>query len=222
MIWRHGRTEWNADGRMQGQTDVALDEVGLRQARQAAPLLAAEEPLAIVSSDLARAKSTAEALASLTGLTVRLDPRLRETCFGPWQGLTQDQIQPRWPDEYARWRRGEPPGRMETPDEVAGRMRDAIDGALATTDGTLVVVSHGGSARRAVQALLGWSDGVMGRLSPLANCRWTELRHTTQGWRMHAHNAGPLSGAAGSAAPLAAADVEPESDEQLTSSPTPR
>jgi broad specificity phosphatase PhoE len=225
LIWRHGRTEWNATGRMQGQTDVPLDDVGVQQAIQAAPLLAAEGPDAIVSSDLRRASRTAEALAALTGLTVSVDPRLRETGFGPWQGMTQPQIAERWPVEYAQWKRGDAPGiaGIETPAEVIARMRAALDDALAAVDGTLVVVCHGGAARRAVQALTGWSDEVAAQLAALGNCRWTELRlSSSRGWRVYAHNVGPLTGAAGIDVPSTAADAEPTSEEELTSSPTSR
>jgi len=222
LIWRHGRTEWNAVGRMQGQSDVALDETGVRQAHEAAPLLAAEQPDSIVSSDLARARDTAAALAGLTRLPVAVDKRLRETYFGPWQGLTTGEIAERYPDEYARWTSGKgfTVDGAETPAEVAVRMVAAIEDALAATDGTLVVVTHGAAARRAVGGLLGWDDDVVGKLGPLGNCRWTELRHTATGWRMHAHNAGPLAGAAGPHTPTAAADVEPPAAEYLTPAPT--
>ncbi|MDQ1655803.1 MAG: glucosyl-3-phosphoglycerate phosphatase, partial [Cryptosporangiaceae bacterium] len=152
LLWRHGRTEWNAAGRMQGQSDVALDDTGRAQAREAAPLLAAEQPDAIVSSDLVRAHDTALVLAALTGLPVRTDPRLRESNFGPWQGLTSEEIAERFPEPHALWRQGKAftvPG-AETPDEVAARMLAGIEDALDATDGTLVVVSHGAAARRAV------------------------------------------------------------------------
>jgi glucosyl-3-phosphoglycerate phosphatase len=223
LIWRHGRTEWNAAGRIQGQTDVPLDETGVRQAVEAAPFLAAERPDAIVSSDLQRAKRTADALAALTGLPISVDARLRETGFGPWQGLSHTELEERWPAEYAVWKRGdtpEVPG-IERPAEVVARMRDALTDALATVDGTLVVVCHGGAARRAVQALTGWSDEVAAQLAALGNCRWTELRFSsTRGWRLHAHNVGPLTGAAANDEPSTAADAEPAAEDELTSSPT--
>jgi len=224
LIWRHGRTEWNAIGRMQGQSDVALDETGVRQAHEAAPLLAAERPDAIFSSDLSRARVTAEALGDLVRLPVKLDERLRETCFGPWQGLTTEEIAAQFPDEYACWTSGK--GFVvegaEQPHQVSERMAAAIDDALEASDGTLVVVTHGAAARRAVAGLLGWADDVVGKLGPLGNCRWSELRHTATGWRLHAHNAGPLAGAAGPHTPLAAADVEPPTAEYLTPAPTHR
>jgi len=224
LIWRHGRTEWNATGRMQGQSDVALDETGIRQAHEAAPLLAAEEPDAIVSSDLARARVTAEVLAGLLSLPVALDERLRETYFGPWQGMTSEEIAAAYPHEFAAWTRGEhfSVAGAEKHAEVERRMVAGIEDALDATDGTLVVVTHGAAARRAVGALLGWSVEVIGKLGPLGNCRWTELRHTTTGWRLHAHNAGPLVGAAGPHTPTAAADVEPPAAEYLTPAPTHR
>ncbi|SHN25983.1 histidine phosphatase family protein [Cryptosporangium aurantiacum] len=222
LIWRHGRTEWNAAGRIQGQTDVPLDEIGVQQAIQAAPLLAAEGPDAIVSSDLQRAKRTADALAAVTGLPVSVDARLRETGFGPWQGLSHTELAERWPDEYAVWKRGETPELpgIERPADVIARMREALTDALGAVEGTLVVVCHGGAARRAVQALTGWSDEVAAQLAALGNCRWSELRHsTTRGWRLHAHNVGPLSGAAANDEPSTAADAEPAAEEELTSSP---
>ncbi|TQS39580.1 histidine phosphatase family protein [Cryptosporangium phraense] len=225
LIWRHGRTEWNATGRIQGQTDVPLDATGVQQALQAAPLLAAEEPDAIVSSDLQRAKRTADALGELTGLPVAVDVRLRETGFGPWEGLSHTELEERWPAEYAVWKRGETPEvpGIERPADVVARMGAAVSDALAAVDGTLVVVCHGGAARRAVQALTGWPDEVAAQVSALGNCRWTELRlSSTRGWRLHAHNVGPMTGVAANDEPSTAADAEPATDEELTSSPTSR
>ena len=87
LLLRHGQTSWNAEDRFQGQTDVDLDDVGRRQASRAARLLAALQPHALVSSDLRRARDTAAALATLTGLEAVSDPRLRETYAGAWQGI---------------------------------------------------------------------------------------------------------------------------------------
>ena len=70
VLWRHGQTQWNVEGRFQGQSDIPLDLVGEQQAERAARLLAALQPSAIYSSDLARAAMTAAPLARLTGLTV--------------------------------------------------------------------------------------------------------------------------------------------------------
>src|SRR5690606_18245837 len=88
ILWRHGHTEWNAERRVQGHSDVPLSALGHAQAAEAAPLLAAFAPDAIVSSDLRRCTETAAALARHTGLPVRRDPRLRERYYGEWEGLT--------------------------------------------------------------------------------------------------------------------------------------
>ncbi len=97
IVWRHGRTEWNVSSRVQGHTDVDLDDIGLREAAEAAPAIAAFGPDLIVSSDLRRAAHTAAALAEVTGLPVEYDARLRERDFGPWQGLTVAEIERDYP-----------------------------------------------------------------------------------------------------------------------------
>ena len=92
IIWRHGRTEWNATDRVQGHSDVDLDVVGVAQAAESAARIAAHGPDLIVSSDLRRAARTAAVLASITGRTVDYDNRLRERHYGPWQGLRLVEI----------------------------------------------------------------------------------------------------------------------------------
>ncbi|MGZ6825872.1 MAG: histidine phosphatase family protein, partial [Mycobacteriales bacterium] len=88
VLLRHGRTAHNADGRIQGQLDVGLDEVGRVQADALGTVFAAEPPSVVVSSDLSRAQDTALAVSRHVGLPLHLDERLRETHFGQWQGLT--------------------------------------------------------------------------------------------------------------------------------------
>ncbi len=192
IVWRHGNTDWNAAGRVQGQSDVPLNDLGREQARAAAPLLAALRPDVIVASDLRRAADTAAALAAVTGLPVRPDPRLRERYFGLWQGLLLTEAAERHPDEYARWRAGEPdPGAgIETLDDLGKRMGAALQEA-ADAGGTVVVATHGGAARQGVGQLLGWEHGVLRTIGPLQNCHWTELRHDdARGWHLRAHNVG--------------------------------
>src|SRR5688572_16900664 len=92
IVWRHGNTDWNAQGRVQGQTDVPLNDLGRQQAVDAAELLVRLKPDVIVASDLRRAVDTAAALGALTGLSVRPDPRLRERFFGDWQGSTMVEV----------------------------------------------------------------------------------------------------------------------------------
>src|SRR5690606_39621881 len=88
ILLRHGQTEWNAADRMQGQIDTDLTELGRRQAKEAARELVSRNAIAIVSSDLRRAHETALAFADHTDVPITVDPRLRETHLGEWQGLT--------------------------------------------------------------------------------------------------------------------------------------
>ncbi|MFC0532640.1 histidine phosphatase family protein [Phytohabitans kaempferiae] len=194
IVWRHGNTDWNATDRVQGQTDTPLNDLGHEQAAAAAPLLAAFHPDAIVASDLRRAADTASALAALTGLPVRTDPRLRERSYGKWQGLTMAEVAERFPAEHARWRAGEQPQScdVETLDDLGKRVGQALqEAADQVPGGTIVVATHGGAARQGCGFLLGWSTDVLRRVGPLQNCHWTDLGHDPiRGWWLRAHNAG--------------------------------
>jgi glucosyl-3-phosphoglycerate phosphatase len=193
LIWRHGQTAWNALRQTQGQLDIDLNDAGLAQADAAAALLAARRPDLIVSSDLSRAASTARPLALLCGLPVTLDKRLRERDFGPWQGLLPNEIEERWPEEYQHWQHtGESvlPG-IESIDDLAVRAAAAFaDAAEQVGDGTAVLATHGGAAKAGTTHLLGWPVHVGHALKVLDNCHWTELRKTSMGWQLFAHNLG--------------------------------
>jgi broad specificity phosphatase PhoE len=106
LLWRHGQTGWNAEDRFQGHADIDLDDVGRAQVARAARLLARLRPARIVSSDLRRAHHTALALASLTGLEVTCDRRLRETSYSAWEGMTAAEIDERHPGARDAWRAG--------------------------------------------------------------------------------------------------------------------
>lgn len=200
VLWRHGRTEWNATRRFQGQIDVALDDTGRAQARQAAQQLAQLPPSAIVASDLSRAQDTAAALAALAGLSVQTDERLRETNAGSWQGLDRTELLAAHGPELAAWAGGSDlrPGGGERRSEVAQRMVEAIEDALVEvpSDGTLVVVTHGGAARAAVGQLLDLPIANWAILGVLTNCAWTVLSEQPPDsglrWRLEEYNARSL------------------------------
>lgn len=197
IVWRHGRSEWNATGRFQGQADADLDDTGRAQAAAAAAVLAAVRPDLIVASDLARARDTAGALAEVTGLPVETDDRLRERHYGRWQGLTRAEIEERYPEDFASWLAGAPvtAGGIEPWEDVGKRVRMALEEVAARVpDGTVVVASHGGAARQGVAALLGWPYAVSRSLMPLRNCHWSDLRTGNSGWRLYAHNVGVSGG----------------------------
>ncbi|WP_129669821.1 histidine phosphatase family protein [Phytoactinopolyspora endophytica] len=197
VLWRHGRTEWNAAGRFQGQTDVDLDEVGLQQARETAARLASLEPELLIASDLKRTRDTMATLAALTGSGFEFDPRLRETYAGEWQGCTSAEISARWPDEFKAWRAGDPLLRVgggETRQEVADRMVSAVRDAAARLpqDGLAVLTTHGGAARLGIAALIGMPLKLFTNIGGLSNCSWSMLREGDDGWILVEHNAGTL------------------------------
>lgn len=156
LLVRHGETDWNADGRLQGQTDRPLSEYGRRQARQLADELADEDFAAIYASDLSRAHETAEIVGERLGLPVSLDPDLREKNWGTWEGLTpveRDRV------EFVG----------ESTEAHQERMLLALRRISEShPDGDRVlVVTHGGSMRRVQTAALGWA------LPVVENCgRW--------------------------------------------------
>ncbi|MFI2349467.1 histidine phosphatase family protein [Streptomyces sp. NPDC019443] len=196
VLWRHGQTSWNLERRFQGSTDIELTETGVSQARRAARLLASLRPDAIVASDLKRAAATAGELAEVTGLDISYDAALRETYAGAWQGLTHDEIVARYGEQYAAWKRGEPVrrggGELET--EVADRAAPVVlhHAEKLPDDGTLVVVSHGGTIRTTIGRLLGLEAHHWESLGGLSNCCWSVLGEGARGWRLLEHNAGTL------------------------------
>jgi len=197
VLWRHGRTAWNAEARFQGTTDVALDEVGVAQADRAARDLATLDPDLIVSSDLERARVTAEALAALTGLVVTTDPGLRETYAGTWQGMVRDEIIAADGETFRRWAAGDDvrPGGGELRSEVADRVTEAVlrHAEALPAGGTLVVASHGGAIRACLGTLLGLPHEHWPVLGGLVNCAWSVLEEMPGGrWRLLEHNARSL------------------------------
>jgi len=197
IVWRHGNTDWNAGNRVQGQTDVSLNDLGRQQAVDAAELLVKLRPSAIVSSDLRRSADTAAALAALTGLSISYDKRLRERYFGAWQGHTMTEVAQLFPDQHARWQAGqEVGGDVESLDELGRRVSDAVldAAALAPPGGTVVVATHGAAARQGVGHLLGWPIEQLRTLRALQNCHWLELTlDEKRGWQVAAYNVGPFS-----------------------------
>jgi glucosyl-3-phosphoglycerate phosphatase len=199
LLWRHGRTEYNASARLQGQVDIPLDDVGGWQAGQAAEDIARRHrPTRIVTSDLGRAVATAQALGDLVGVDVEVDERVRERAFGEWEGLTSEEIAARWPEEHRVWRSGGDPARdgAETRREVAERMVEAVEDHAARTpdDGTLVVVSHGAAITLGLTALLGLDAVAWRGIVGLHNAHWATLQFSRSGrpaWRMESHNLGP-------------------------------
>jgi len=150
LLVRHGETDWNAEGRLQGHTDRPLSDFGRRQARQLADELEGEEIEAIYSSDLARARETAEIVGERLGLAVELDPDLREKDWGNWEGLTAVERD-----------------RVEFVGESTEAHQERLLRALRRIserhpgEGRVLVVTHGGSMRRVQTAAIGMALPVV-------------------------------------------------------------
>ena len=161
---RHGETSWNREGRWQGHTDIALNETGHGQARALGELLRGRDIGRIHTSDLARARQTAETAAEILGISeVVVDAALRERSFGIFEGLTRRECEERHPDLWTSYRadpRQVPPG-AESQEALAERVHAAVGRAVArrhaADDLPVLVVSHGGSIR----ALLARVTGTM-------------------------------------------------------------
>jgi alpha-ribazole phosphatase len=144
---RHGQTDWNLEGRYQGQSDVPLNKNGQTQAHLLAEQLQGRSFTTIYTSDLRRAKDTAEIIALTLHLPIQVDSRLREINQGDWEGQQVDAIKSRYTDLWEKRAQDpasvRPPG-GETVSEVATRVHAAFDDiAVSHPGGSIMVVSHG-------------------------------------------------------------------------------
>lgn len=198
IIWRHGRTEWNATGRFQGQADIGLDDLGRQQAADAAAVLSTIKIDSVVASDLSRARDTAQTLADLVGLEVSYDPRLREIHVGSWEGLTAQDIADLDPDFAPAYTRGEDVRRSasgESTTEVARRVGQALRDIVAkAADGsTVLAVMHGLAGKVGTCWFLDLPYRCWHSFAGMDNCHWIDLRNDAGSWRLHGYNLGALS-----------------------------
>ena len=196
ILWRHGQTDWNVQNKFQGHTDIPLNSVGEYQAKHAARLVVDMKPTSILSSDLSRAHTTAKALADLNGLEITIDPRLRETNCGKWEGLTGEEIRAVDLDNLREWSLGgdNPAGGTgDRRSEVGARAKAAIEDFLAGKDGeTLIVATHGGTARAIIGMYLELPIPYWSKIGGLSNASWSVLSHSPKGWLLTEHNAGSI------------------------------
>lgn len=146
ILIRHGETDWNVEGRYQGQADPPLNAQGLDQAHLLAEALADVELQVLYSSTLGRARQTAQVLTETLGLTLHLEPRLMEIHQGDWQGRLRADIGARYPDLFRRWETEPwdvtPPG-GEHLRQVQARVYAAVDDIVARHQGGRIgLVTH--------------------------------------------------------------------------------
>lgn len=183
ILWRHARTEYNAEGRLQGSLDVPLGQEGRSQAAAAAHAILERygaEPR-IVSSPLSRALDTADELATLTDAEVIADEAFTQRPYGAWEGLTWADVQARWPEEFERRKRGEDPdipgwGRSA---DVARRVKAGLVEHW-DPDQVTVVVSHGSAIQLGLTVVLGL-DPLSRALGSVPHAAWHEIRRVESG-----------------------------------------
>ncbi len=197
VLWRHGRTAWNLANRAQGHLDVPLDPVGVAQAGRAARRLATLQPAFLWSSDLRRARETAETLRRVTGLDVREDARLREYDVGLRGGLTWAEFGQRHPQEHARFV-SDPHYRLpgaELSADVFARMAAVLhEAARAVPPGGVgVLVGHGAALASGVVGFFGAPVSQRNMFAVMDNCAWAVLHeHRARGWQLLDYNARTL------------------------------
>lgn len=145
---RHGETAWNAEGRVQGQLDIPLNDTGRAQARATAAALAGRDFSAIYCSDLARVRQTAEPTARRLALPVAYDPALRERHYGMFESLTYVEVKEKHPVEYGRFRERDPDFDFQGGESLRG-FNDRVMGVLAQllerhAGEQILVFTHGG------------------------------------------------------------------------------
>ena len=196
ILWRHGQTDWNVANKFQGHTDIPLNAVGEYQVRHAARLVVDMKPTAIISSDLSRARNTAQALSDLNGLPIHIDARLRETNCGKWEGLTGEEIRAIDHENLKEWSLGgdNPAGGTgDRRSEVGARAKAAIEDFLAGKDNeTLIVATHGGTARTVIGMYLELPIPLWSKIGGLSNASWSVLSDSPKGWLLTEHNAGSI------------------------------
>ena len=188
---RHGETSWNVDARIQGQTDIDLNDTGRWQARRVGQALAAEPISAVYSSDLMRAHETARSIGQAAGISVIPHKGLRERSFGSFEGKTFDEIHRQWPEQAQNWRKRlpewQPPEGGESLLELRERVgRTVQELAARHPGGQIVLVAHGGvldalyriATGQAVNSPRTWElpNGAINRLL------WSPEGFTLVGW----------------------------------------
>ncbi len=157
---RHGESTYNAEGRVQGQSDVPLSELGLRQGHAVAAALRQMSIEAIISSPLQRAYKTAEIAAESLGLAVRTDDRLKELNAGVFQDKLRSELETLYPKEFARWTSGDTDfviPRGESRNDLKRRGMEVLREIAAEEHQSVAVIGHGRLLITALKGLLGIS-----------------------------------------------------------------
>ena len=185
ILVRHGETDWNAEGRIQGMLDVPLNALGVRQAELVAAELADTIDVAeLVSSDLVRTRETTKPINEATGFEPRFDARIRERHFGVWQGKTYEEWRVLDAEGMARYNAGDPdygPEGGETATQFLARCVSAVSELVTISkERTLILVTHGG----VVSSMVRHAQG----LNPQSARTWSVPNASISEWRVESVN----------------------------------
>jgi probable phosphoglycerate mutase len=193
LLVRHGVTAWNREGRFQGHLDPPLSDAGQHEARLVAVRLAADDglrPARVISSTLARARQTADAIADVASTSVEGDARLIEIGQGEWEGRTHAELEVEDAERYREWRSAagvrQPPG-GEPIEEATRRVRALLDDVIANDRWPTCLVSHGGTLRILAHELLDLRDG-RSRAMDVDNASLSVVARVEGLWRLERWN----------------------------------
>jgi probable phosphoglycerate mutase len=202
ILIRHGETVWNREARWQGHLDSDLTPAGLQQAQAIAGRLARVDFAALYSSDLGRAKRTAEHISVATGRPVLTEPGLRERALGVFQGLTLGEIRERFPQEFGRFQQRDPDHVIPEGESLRGKHERAVACleriARVHAGASVIIVTHGGVLDSAFRLALGLPLSHLRRWV-LYNGSLNTFLHDNGDWSLgtwgdisHLHRAGTL------------------------------
>ncbi|WP_018132446.1 histidine phosphatase family protein [Effusibacillus pohliae] len=173
---RHGETLWNRQARLQGSQDIPLSDIGIEQARTAAAHLSKERWDLLYSSDLSRAKHTAECINQRLNVPHYLEPGLRERNYGSLEGMTRDEIEARYPGVLSQPDQHPIPG-LETYEALSQRVRETVESIAQRHPGKrILIVTHGGTINAFLHAITGQRAGA------IDNTAITRVRYDCGRW----------------------------------------
>ena len=186
-IVRHGETAWNAEHRVQGQLDIPLNEIGFRQAQAVGGVLKEERFDAIYSSDLVRARQTADPIASFLSLKILLEKDLRERHYGIFERLTYAEVKIRYPEDYARFEAREPDYAFRTGESLKDFSERSIKIITAIADRhqgqSILVFTHGGVLDKLYRFITGLPLSAP-RNFGIPNAGLNRIEVTPSGWQI--------------------------------------
>jgi len=186
-IVRHGETAWNAEHRVQGQLDIPLNEIGLRQAQAVGLALGQERFDAIYSSDLVRARQTAAPIANLLSMNLLIEQNLRERHYGIFERLTYAEVRTKYPEDYARFEARDPQYAFRTGESLQDfsvRSIAIVSKIVKENEGKSVLVfTHGGVLDKLYRHITGLPLSAE-RNFGIPNAGLNRIEITAVGWQI--------------------------------------